>query len=667
MSQSHIHDAVLIRDSDRSRAAHATMPISSIRPSGGHLASRIATNASVTIPSQYALLESSGRIDNFRKAAGKLEGDAVGRYYDDSDVYKWLEAACWSLATTPKDELRANVDELTDLIVAAQREDGYLSTWFSGSRADQRFRNLRDEHELYCAGHFIQAAIAHHRVLADERLLEAAIRYADLIVEMFGPNEGQMHTTDGHPEIELALIELFRETGDQRYLDEARYFIDVRGTGSIGGSDYHQDATPLRRQREMVGHAVRAVYLNAGATDLVHESIEPDLRRALNSMLNNMVERRSYVTGGIGARYEGEAFGADYELPNNRAYAETCAAIGAVMWAWRLLMLEAKDDSGLADLIERLIYNAILPGVSLDGEEYFYQNALRDEDGSIRRTPWFDCACCPPNIARFLAQLTGYAASATTTREGESDARHDLVWIHQYIAGEYRLRTIGGGEITLQMTTDYPWSGTIKVEVTDLNETGDLTLQMRVPDWAFNASATLNGEALPDAESAPGQYLTIRRSWEIGDEVELTIPMAVRRIVSHPRVANNAGRVALMRGPLVYCIEENDNPVGDVRDIILADEVHVSAARRSELLGDVVVLSTHAVLESPAPAWRRSLYRNLDQVETDAAGRSEVPLHAIPYMLWANRGSGPMTVWLRRYSLQDPLGTHQNLSIPRET
>ena len=637
--------SVIIRDTDASRAAHACVPVANVRLRRGHLADRMATNRRVSLPSQYDRLETSGTLANFAIVAGKGEGEHLGLVFVDSDAYKWMEAASWSLASVPDATLKAQLDTVIDLVAAAQTDDGYINTWYQ-SRNAVRFTNLRDDHELYCAGHLIQAAIAHHRCTGETKLLDVATRFADLLCDSFGP--GRIEQVDGHAEIELALIELARETGAPRYLDLAVYFLDLRGHGSIGGKAYHQDATPLREQRQMVGHAVRAVYLNAAGADLVHEQVDAEMRRAQIAMLADMLERKSYITGGIGSRYEDEAFGLDYELPNNRAYAESCAGIGAIMWLWRLLMLEAKDDSFLADTIERILYNAVLPGVSLGGDEYFYQNPLRDEDGSHRRRGWFECACCPPNIARLLAQLPGYFTSVTSRRFGESDARHDQVWVHQYADAELTIPLLGGGVVQASMVTRYPWDGEICFEITDLRHAGDFTLQMRVPDWAFNASATLNSDHLPAAEAAPGQYLTIRRQWQVGDVVMLSIPMPVRRIVSHPRVSNNAGKVALMRGPLVYCIEETDNELGDVRDVVLQDDVLVTAANRPELLGEVVTLSSHALLESPAPAWNRALYRNLDLSGGDAAGLSEVQIHAVPYMVWANRGAGPMTVWLRR-------------------
>lgn len=639
-------ESVLIRDTPRSRAAHACVPVANVRLRGGHLAERMETNRRVSLPSQFEQLVATGAFDNFRVAAARSREGHRGYVFADSDVYKWMEAASWNLASGHGANLDEKLNDVIALVAAAQMDDGYVNTWYQVHKPDGRFSNLRDDHELYCAGHLIQAGIAHKRCSGESSLFEIAVRFADLICDQFGP--GKIELVDGHAEIEMALIELSRETGDQKYLDMAMYFLEKRGDGSLGGTPYFQDEMPLREQREMVGHAVRAVYLNAGGTDLLHEQADDEMRRAQFAMLVDMLHRKSYVTGGIGSRHEGEAFGLDYELPNNRAYAESCAGIGAVMWLWRLLLLDVRDNSGLADAIERITYNAILPGVSLSGDQYFYHNPLRDEDGSIRRQSWFACACCPPNISRFLAQFPGYVASVSSSRHGESDARRDSIWIHQFVDADLTVPLLGGGEVDLSMTTSYPWDGEIRIEITDLRDAQTGTLQIRVPDWAFNATATLNDERLPDAESAAGQYLTISRRWNVGDVVTLSLPMPVRRIVSHPRVANNVGRVALMRGPLVYCIEETDNELGDVRDVVLHDDVVVTAAHRPELLGNVTVLSSYALLESPAPAWNTALYRNLDVSSRDASGLSEVQIHAIPYMVWANRGAGPMNIWLRR-------------------
>jgi DUF1680 family protein len=552
------------------------------------------------------------------------------------------------MAGAPEDTRQAldgMIDAAIDVIAAAQFDDGYVNSYFSNEREGERWSNLRDLHELYCAGHLIQAAVAHHRVTGKDSLLGIATRFADLICDTFGPaGEGKREETDGHPEIEMALVELYRETGNARYLDQARFFIDVRGRGTIGGGEYHQDATPLREQGEMVGHAVRAVYLNAGAADLLAEETDPPLRKALDAMWRNMVTRRSYVSGGIGARWEGEAFGKDFELPAGRAYAETCAAIGAAMWAWRMLLLTDADDTRWADAIEHLLLNAMLPGLSLDGEHYFYQNPLED-DGTHRRQPWFGTACCPPNIARTLGIFPGMVATVTTRRAiGEELGHlHDTVWLHQLAAGTVHVDLPAGGAVTLAVRGRYPWDGEVTVEVVELHEAGNFTLNVRIPGWCEGAQAEIDGEALPPAETAPGQYAMVTRTWKVGDTLELHLPMWVRRIEAHPRLRDAFGRVALMRGPLLYCVEEADNPRADVRDLVLSAARDLHPAWQPEELGGCVAISGTAELERADTDW---LYREVGS--KPAPERGTVKLRAIPYFLWANRGRGPMTVWLRR-------------------
>ena len=409
-------------------------------------------NRDETLPSQYRHLEETGRLDNFRKASGKMEGRFEGIYFNDSDVYKWLEAAAWSLATDPDEELARMADAAITEIEDAQEPDGYLNTYFTFERAGERWTNF-DLHEMYCAGHLFQAAVAHFHATGSERLLDVAVRFADHICDTFGPeSEGKREAVCGHEEIEMALVELSRVTGNRRYLRQARFFVDARGHGLLGrpygehDPSYSQDHRPLREQDEVVGHAVRALYLYSGATDVYAETGEKALLDALGRLWTNMTTRRMYVSGGLGSRYEGEAFGEDFELPNSRAYTETCAAIGSVMWNWRMLMLEG--EARYADLIETTLYNAVLPGISRDGQSYFYQNPLAD-DGQHRRQPWFGCACCPPNVARLLASLPGYLY-------GISDGR---IWVHLYAEGEADIGLGETGVVRVEQRTRYPWDG----------------------------------------------------------------------------------------------------------------------------------------------------------------------------------------------------------------
>jgi len=616
------------------------VPVDAVAIDDAFWAPRRRTNREVSLPAQYRLLEETGRVDNFRRAAGKSDGPFHGRYFNDSDVYKWLEAAAWALGERPDPGLAGQVDGVIEEIAAAQRPDGYLNSYFAGERAGQRWTDP-DLHELYCAGHLVQAAVAHHRATGGRRLLGVATRFADHVCDRFGPAEaGKRPWADGHPEIELALVELFRETGERRYLDQARFFVDVRGRGLLGrpfdrwGPEYHQDHRPFRELDEIVGHAVRAVYLNAGVTDLVLETGDPALRAALDRLWANMTERKQYVSGGLGARYEGEAFGADWELPNARAYAETCAAIASVMWNWRMLLLTG--EARYADHLEWTLYNGVLPGVSLDGGSYFYQNPLED-DGGHRRRPWFGTACCPPNVARLLASLPGYCYAVAA----------DAVWVHLYAAGSARLSLADGRAVSLRQRTGYPWQGEVSIVVDGVEgDRGEVGLRLRVPGWCEAAALSVNGEPVGQAV-APGGYAEVRRRWRAGDVVRLSLPMPVRRLAAHPRVAENAGRVALSRGPLLYCLEAVDHPGVDPRDVRLPGGGELRA-EPSGILNGAVVLRGEAVAAPPGAEWRHALYRPADGGAGAAAEGRPIPIAAVPYHAWANREAGPMAVWLRR-------------------
>ena len=630
------HAAVL----DTRRSPHATLhpaPVDAWRLDDAFWSRRLERNRVVTIPAQWELLERTGRLDNFRHAAGEPGVPHRGLYFNDSDVYKWLEAASWALLAGNDAELRARVDRAIDLIAAAQREDGYLNTWFSNERADQRWTNL-DLHELYCAGHLIQAAVAHHRVTGETRLLDVARRFADHIVEEFGPaRQADRPWADGHQEIELALVELARETGDPRYLAQAQVFIDARGHRCLGrpygrwGSEYHQDHLPLKEMQTLEGHAVRAMYHLCGGADVALETGDPELVAALDRLWDDTRIRKLYVSGGLGARHDGEAFGDPYELPNATAYAETCAAIASVMFNQRMLALTG--DGKYADLLEYTLYNAVLPGIDLTGEEYFYVNPLADRGGH-RREPWYDVACCPPNLARLLASLPGYAAS--TAGEG--------IWLHLYLSGSVSLELASGKTVNLRIASRYPWEGEIDISV---DTPGTFALNLRIPTWAFGAKLEI-GDFAADVPIEAGGYATIEREWRAGDVVHLSFPMHVRRIVSHPAVLENAGRIALRRGPLLYCAEAADHPNTDVRELTLPDDEEVRPSWRPDLLGGVTVLTADALAPVPDPAWDRWLYRGLAEVEARKTVLKHRILVAVPYFAWANREPGAMQVWLRR-------------------
>lgn len=626
--------AAVVLDTRRSpHAALRPVPVDAWRVDDAFWSPRFERNRRASLPAQWEHLRATGRLDNFRRAAGDLDGPAVGREFNDTDVYKWLEAASWALATEHDPALAGMVDEAVGLILAAQQPDGYVNTHFSGKRAGERFTNL-DLHELYCAGHLIQAAIAHHRATGDRRLLDAAKEFADLIVAQFGPaQQADRPWADGHQEIELALVELSRETGDRRYLDQAHVFIDARGRGALGrpygrwGPEYHQDAVPLREMTELHGHSVRAMYYLAGAADVLLETGDPALRAALERLWENTRSTRTYVSGGLGARHDGESFGEAYELPNATAYAETCAAIGSVMWNQR--MLAATADPCYADALEHALLNAVLPGAGLDGESWFYVNPL-SSGGGHRRKPWYEVACCPPNVARLLASLPGYAASV-------SDG---AAWLHLYLAGRVDLPLPDGRTVALRIATRYPWNGEIDVSV---DTPGDFALNLRVPAWADGAKLEIGDHAaLP---VAAGAYATIRRRWSAGDTVHLSLPMPVERLASHPKVLENAGRVALRRGPLLYCVEGGDHPGADLQAIALSADAEVVPSWRPDLLGGVVALTADAAEPRSDPAWATVLYRPA-ALAAPLTLRHRI-LTAIPYFAWANRASGPMQVWIR--------------------
>ncbi len=591
-------------------------------------APRRRVNHAVTLPEQYEQLEQTGRLHNLRRAAGQEQGAFEGRFFNDSDVYKWLEAAAWVLAAERDERLQAQVDHLIALIAAAQDSDGYLDTYFTFARIPERWTDLAVMHELYCAGHLIQAAVAHHRALGRRDLLDVALRLANHIVATFNPMGRQ--GADGHPEIEMALIELARDTGDERYLHQAQFFVDQRGQHppTISGKEYHQDHTPVRAQHEVVGHAVRALYLYAGMTDLYAETGEQALWEALAALWRNLQERKIYITGGAGARHEGEAFGDDYELPNRRAYAETCAAIAHVMWAWRMLLVTGEACYG--DALETALYNGVLSGVSIDGEAYFYENPLADRGGH-QRQPWFGTACCPPNVARLLASLPGYVYTTSDTG----------LWVHLYATGVAMATLTDVGVVTLRQQTNYPWDSEITL-IIDPPEAALFSLFLRVPEWAEGASATVNDEVI-GAPVRPGHYMEIRRQWAQRDVVRLVLPLAVRLLSSHPYVINNRDRVALRRGPLVYCVEAADHPDVDPWDLVLSTDAVWCVAREPDLLGGITVLRTEDACTRGDGGWEGQLYRPFD---TASAATTRVPLTAIPYYAWANREAGPMQVWL---------------------
>ncbi|MGW2636009.1 glycoside hydrolase family 127 protein [Streptomyces sp. NPDC001348] len=615
--------------------ARAALRPAAARIDAGFWHARRETNARVSLPQGPGLLESAGNLHNLRLAAGTAQGEFQGAYpFVDTDVYKWLEAAAWQLAEGGPAELAAEVERIVSLIAAAQQPDGYLNTWFQLVKGGERYQDLRWGHELYCAGHLIQAAVAHHRTTGRPELLEVARKFADHIDSVFGPpGSGRpIDGIDGHPEVETALVELYRETGERRYLDLAGYFVDRHGHGLLGGEAYCQDRVPLREATNVEGHAVRQLYLLAAAADLATETGEPELRAANERLWQAMTSTKTHLTGGLGAHHDQEDFGDPYELPNERAYCETCAAIASVQWSWRMALLTG--EARYSDLIERTLYNGFLAGVSLDGERWLYVNPLQVRDGhtdpggdqSARRTRWFRCACCPPNVMRLLASLEHYLAS------GDGGG----LQIHQYVDGDYA--TDG---ITVRCETDYPWQGTVALVVEETPADRPWTLSLRIPRWCREYRVRC-GEETHDSPVTDG-WLRLTRTWSLGDQVVLELGLEPRLTTADPRVDAVRGCVAIERGPLVYCLEQADHPGGGLDDIVIDTTRPLAVKHRPDLLGGVTtVVAGGRRRNVPDPGW----WPYATAGGSPAADGEPVELTAIPYYAWANREDGSMRVWL---------------------
>ncbi|MGM0487343.1 MAG: glycoside hydrolase family 127 protein [Planctomycetota bacterium] len=581
---------------------------------------RQETNRRVSIPHNLETCEETGRIDNFRHASGAEPRDEFrGHIFHDSDVYKVLEGVAYSLHTHPDPELKARLDEIIDLIAGSQHEDGYLNTWFTVAKPEDRWTNLAHDHELYCAGHMFEAAVAHYRATGDREFLDVACRFADYIDSVFG--EGKRHGIAGHPEIELALVKLWRATGEERYLNLARFFVEEHGNDEhrkLFGR-YAQDHLPVREQTEPVGHAVRFLYFYSGVADLAAIDGEEGYMKTMGRLWDYIVNKKMYITGGVGVQGHGEGFANAYYLPNHQAYCETCASIGMVFWNHRLALLHG--DGKYADLVERLLYNGAISGVSLDGSKFFYVNPLASR-GNHHRQPWYGCACCPTNVVRFVASLGQYPYATLGHGEG--------ICVLQYVEGEVDVE-LESGEVRLWQKTNYPWEGNITIGV-EPKRPGEFTIRLRIPAWCEDATMSVNGERV---EVAPEQgFVSIRRTWRSGDSMHLNLPMKVRHIAPNPKVESQRGRMAVMRGPVVYCLEDADNPC-PVGQVAIPADAQFETEFRDELLGGVSVLKTrgarHGVTETKA---------GLDVVEED------VELTMIPYHVWDNREPGAMVVWV---------------------
>lgn len=633
----------------------------------------IERNREVTIEYQYEQLEESGTLENFRRARDGESDGFQGMWFQDSDAYKWLEGASYELAKRDDPDLYERVSEVIDLVAAAQCEDGYLNTYFQVVEPEKKWTNLHLMHELYCAGHLIEAAVAHYQATGDRSLLDVGIGFADHIDDVFGD---ELDGVPGHEEIELALIRLYHVTGKERYLERAEYFVDLRGhddrlgweathLDEIGGhayadlpggrgddlmdvagnlflkdseydGSYAQAHEPVCEQDTVEGHSVRAMYLLAAVADLIAETGDEELWAATERLWENMTSKRMYVTGGIGPEHAHEGFTEDYDLPNETAYAETCAAIGSVFWNQRLL--EYTGKAKYADLIEETLYNAFLAGVGLEGRQFFYVNPLASS-GDHHRKGWFTCACCPPNAARLFASLGAYLYSE---RDGE-------LYIDQYV-GSTLSTTVGGVNVDLEQESALPWDGEITLEI---EADGSVPVNLRIPDWADGATVTVDdvpvsdGNASSDVEcrESSGEsvdhggagFVRVERDWN-GETIEVRLDQTVELLAAHPDVEADAGRVAVARPPLVYCAEavDNDRPL---HQYAVPEGADAAATHREDLLDGVVVVETEATVPD-YDGWERRLYRPIERTGTEFDR-----LEFVPYYAWDNREAGAMQVW----------------------
>jgi hypothetical protein len=607
---------------------------------------RLDTVLARTIPSQYEKLRENGILESLTLPDPppplRIPPGAHGlsmQVFWDSDVGKWIEAASYALSHRRDAAIEAKIDEITEWLAQAQRPDGYLNGWYNGRHPDKRWTNLRDCHELYCAGHLLEGAIAYAQATGRRRLLEILCRYVDHIAREFGPQPGQKHGYCGHQEIELALVKLYRHTRERKYLDLAAYFIDERGSSPhyfdlearergddprqywFKNYEYSQSHKPVREQDKVVGHAVRAMYMYSAMADLAKELGDEALKRACEVLWRDVTTRRMYVTAGIGPSESNEGFTQDYDLPNASAYAETCASVALIFWAHRMLHLEG--DGAYADVMETALYNGALSGLGRDGTHYFYENPLAS-DGSKGRWRWHACPCCPMNVARLVASVAGYFYSAAD----------DAVAVHLYGGSTARME-VGGSNVRLVQSSDYPWNGKIRIAV---EPAADLrfTLKLRIPGWSRGPSLRVNGTPHSLADVDKG-YVAIDRTWRAGDIVELDVPMPAQRVHAHPLVEADVGRVCLRRGPLVYCVEQIDQPATPIALLRLPREAELHVEAREDLFDGIATLVGEV---EAANARAEPLYADRPY------GTQPATLTAIPYFLWNNRGGHAMQVWL---------------------
>lgn len=621
------------------------VPFTRVHIRDGFWFHRMEINRTVTILYAIQLCRETGRIDNFAIASGMKKGDFCSKYYfDDSDVFKVIEGASYSLMLEPDRELEQQLDSIITIIASAQEKDGYLYTprtmkteKFKKTIGEFRWVNEQWSHELYNIGHLYEAAVAHYLATNKRVLLDVAIKSADLVEKDFG--KGKLQIPPGHQEIEIGLSKLYRLTGDEKYLNLAKFFLDIRGKSinkrELWG-DYNQDHKPVVEQDEAVGHAVRAAYMYSAMADVAALTGDETYITAIDKLWNNVVRKKLYITGGIGTRGSGEAFGENYELPNASAYNETCASIANVFWNHRLFLLHG--DGKYIDVLERTLYNALLSGISMEGNRFFYPNPLQSF-GTHERSPWFDCACCPSNITRFIASVSNYIYAV----------QENQIYVNLYTNNEAEIE-LSNRNVKIKQETEYPWDGKVRITVIPQKSGEEITLNLRIPGWAQDqavpsdlyryidkleneSTVSVNGQKI-EFEIQKG-FISINRNWNDGDVIELNLPMQIRRVVANENIEADRDKIALERGPIVFCAEWVDNKDGYVRNILLSDDAKLQPYFQKDLLNGVQLIKGTAMV-----------YRYADNKKT--LNKTEQEFLAIPYYAWAHRGKGEMTVWFAR-------------------
>jgi len=641
-----------------SQSPHAqlnTLEFRNVSLKEGFWTKKTNVNRKVSLHFGFGMLEKAGNFNNLCIAAGLIKGNYRGYVFIDSDIYKWLEAVAWELGKEPDKELSSMADQAIALITAAQRPDGYINSYVQTREFYEPWIDLDNGHELYCAGHLFQAAVAFERALGDDRLLNIACRFADHICSVFGTDK--RHGACGHPVVEMALVELFRVTGESRYLELAKFFIDQRGQNEMKGHrsygpEYHQDHVQVRQVVEAAGHAVRQLYLASGVTDLFLETGEQALFDAMQRLSKDIIETKLYITGGLGARFDGESFGDPFELPTDQCYCETCAAIASLMWNWRMLL--ASGEGQYADQMERALYNNILASPALDGQHYFYINPLMLRDAKYlrlstdlppsevfipdQRPEWHDCACCPPNVMRLFSSLSHYLATL--------DAKG--VQIHHFAPADIECDLTNGQHIKLNLITEYPWQGLIKLRVMESGNSA-WALSIRIPEWSKNPILSINGKIVSELRQEKG-YLVLERVWQAEDMIELELEMDAIFIASNPRIDATRGCLAIQRGPIVYCLEDRDQEVkGQLLDVEIDKNQPLVTIWDSDLLDGVMVVEAGGQFID-SKSWHGHLYQ---PVVSPALVVNPQParLVAIPYYAWGNREIGSMRVWIPKKSI----------------